>query len=53
MAEVTTEWCSNCEYEVSLPIKMGKYECPNCKEDIINCSMCEHYECNKCPIENC
>jgi len=46
--ETTTEWCPYCCEEVELPIKLGKYKCPNCGEMIANCSMCEKMDCNIC-----
>ena len=46
--DTTTEWCPYCCNEVELPIKLGKYPCPECGRMIANCSMCETFNCTDC-----
>lgn len=44
----TEETCPYCDSLVELPPFKGIYECPECKELIVCCSMCEEQSCNNC-----
>lgn len=44
----TEEICPYCDNTVELPPFKGIYECPECKELIVCCSMCEEQSCNEC-----
>ena len=44
----TEEICPYCDSTVELPPFKGIYECPECKELIVCCSMCEEQSCNEC-----
>lgn len=46
----TTELCPHCGEEVTLVAELTKQTCTNCQEKIIACSMCESFECSKCPL---
>ena len=44
----TEEICPYCDRLVELPPFKGIYECPECKELIVCCSMCQEQSCNDC-----
>lgn len=44
----TEEICPYCDNTVELPPFKGIYKCPECKELIVCCSMCEEQSCNEC-----
>lgn len=44
----TEETCPYCDSVVELPPFKGIYECPECKELIVCCSMCQEQSCNDC-----
>lgn len=49
-----TEWCPHCEMPVKIkPIKFIVQICPNCKEVIKACCLCDNdnVNCNKCEEE--
>jgi len=47
------EMCPICNEEVRLEPRLVVQTCPNCKNDILPCSMCEpdEVDCSKCPLE--
>lgn len=56
--EVITEWCPLCNTEVELLNNFKPQICPNCKQRILPCSMCNQEAmdkakvgCNSCPLE--
>ncbi|PFP29386.1 hypothetical protein COJ96_10810 [Bacillus sp. AFS073361] len=48
--KTVTEWCPNCTNEVELVAVFAIQECPECKETIFPCSMCEDINCRNCPL---
>jgi predicted RNA-binding Zn-ribbon protein involved in translation (DUF1610 family) len=52
----TYEECPHCETEVELEGEFKVQECPNCKRDILPCSICRDLErtplaCGRCPFD--
>ena len=49
--DITYKLCPFCMCEVILPgEKLGRYKCPACGQEIINCSICETMNCADCPV---
>lgn len=45
------ELCPHCENEVVLKNVFKRQICSECKKEILPCSICEKFNCQKCPLE--
>lgn len=50
-SDVIYELCPKCEQEVELENKYKVQTCPNCKSNIVPCSICYLHNCRNCGLE--